>query len=82
MQESAQSTLWQALVPVQLIAQREPLKQSMSLHAFVPVQLIVQSQPDGHVTRPQLPVPEHSTRHVRVSSSHEVQSLGQFGTTQ
>lgn len=82
MQDALQSTVWHALGPEHVIAHREPLKQLMSLQASPPMQLIVQSQPDGQVTFPQLSLVEHSTRHVRASSSHEVQSLGQFDTTQ
>ncbi len=82
MQAERQSTVLHESLPEHVIAHREPLKQSMLLHALSPMQLIVQSQPDGQVTFPQLSLDEHSTRHVRASSSHEVQSFGQFGTTQ
>jgi hypothetical protein len=60
----------------------DPLWQLMSLHALPPVQLIVQVQPLGQVTLPQLSALVHSARQVFCASSHSVQSLGQFGTTQ
>jgi hypothetical protein len=73
----------QALGPLQLIAQREPLVHEMSLQALSPLQLIVQLQPEGQViVSSQSSGLLHSTMQVRASSSHVVQSSGQFWTMQ
>lgn len=77
-----QSTRSHAFGPVQVTRHFESRAQSMSRQAFEPVQLIVQVQPDGQVTFPQPFELVHSTRQVRATSSHVVQSSGQFGTTQ
>jgi hypothetical protein len=75
-------TVSHAPLPAQVIVQRDPLWQSMSRHALPPVQLMVQVHPLGHVTLPQLSALVHSARQVRCTSSHVVQSFGQFETTQ
>jgi hypothetical protein len=82
-QAASQSMLSHALVPLQLIVQREFPAHVMSLQLPSPLQLIAQFQPDGQVITPsQSPGALHSTVHVRAASSHEVQSLGQFCSTQ
>jgi len=82
LQAASQSRVSQASVPVHVTMQREPLLQSMLAQAFAPVQLMVHVQPDGQLTEPHVSVLVHSTRHVFASSSHIVQSDGQFGMTQ
>lgn len=77
-----QFTRSHALLPEHVTVQRESLAQSTLRQAFDPTQLIVQLQPGGQRMFPQLLVLEHSTRHVRATSSHDVQSGGQLGTTQ
>jgi hypothetical protein len=81
-QAAEQSTVSHASEPLQVIEHFEPLRQSMSLQALPPIQLIVQVQPVGHVTLPHESLLVHSAVQVLSSSSHSVQSLGQFGTTQ
>jgi hypothetical protein len=75
-------TMSHALLPVQVIMQRDPIGQSMLRHALLPVQVMVQVHPLGHVTLPQLSALVHVATHVRCTSSHVVQSLGQLLTTQ
>lgn len=77
-----QSTVSHASVPLHVIEHVEPLRQSTSRHAFPPVQLMVQVHPLGHVTLPHESLLVQSAVQVLSSSSHSVQSLGQFGTTQ
>lgn len=79
---SSHDTVSHALAPVHVIAQVDPAGQSMSLHALPPVQLIVHAHPGGQSMLPQLSALVQSAVHVIAASSHEVQSLGQFGTTQ
>ena len=72
-----------ALSPVHVMAHVEPESQSTSLQAPSPTQLTVQFHPSGHVMVPaQSFALVQSTWQVCAASSHEVQSLGQFGTTQ
>jgi hypothetical protein len=81
-QAAEQSTVSHASVPTQLTLHFEPARQSTAAHALPPVQLIVQVHPDGQLTLPQLSALVQSAVQVFISSSHSVQSLGQFGTTQ
>jgi hypothetical protein len=82
LQASSHDTVSHAFVPVHVTRHVEPAGQSMSLHALGPVQLIVHVHPGGQSTLPQSSAVVHSARQVIAASSHEVQSLGQFGTTQ
>lgn len=82
LQASSHDTVSHAFAPVQVIAQVEPAGHSMSLHALPPVQLIVQVHPGGQSMFPQRSALVQSAVHVIAASSHDVQSLGQFGTTQ
>lgn len=74
--------LWHAFEALHAIVHFEPEAQEISWHASVALQLIAQFQPDGHVMLPQSPPAMQSTWHVFAFSSHDVHTLGQFGTTQ
>jgi len=81
-QASRQLMLPHAPVPMHATEQVEPFWHVTLSQALSPLQLIVQVQPLGQVTNPQVSALEHSAVQVFITSSHEVQSLGQFGTTQ
>jgi hypothetical protein len=82
-QAAEHATAPQEPAALQAIVQRDPELQEMASHAPAALQLIVQVQPDGHVIcESQSAEPVQSTWQVRAFSSHDVQSDGQFGTTQ
>lgn len=83
LQACEQRTSPHELSPMQVMLQNERASHSTSLQAPAPVQLTVHVQPPGQVMVPaQSLALVQSTWHVCATSSHDVQSAGQFGATQ